>query len=112
LNTASGDVSHLAALCGRVVERGELAENLCGLAVTQESLQQVEEIPILKIKDSQEKGENEHENVKYQCCGSTCFWASWIRIHESDVWIRIRILLSSFYHQAKIVGKTLIPKVL
>jgi hypothetical protein len=32
-----------------------------------------------------------------QCCGSgsTCFWASWIRIHESEVWIRIRILLSS-----------------
>ncbi len=42
---------------------------------------------------------------KYQCCGSgsesgsTCFWASWIRIriHWSEVWIRIRIriLLSS-----------------
>ncbi len=39
----------------------------------------------------------------YQCCGSesgsigsTCFWASWIRIririHKSEVWIRIRIL--------------------
>jgi hypothetical protein len=34
-----------------------------------------------------------------QCCGSesgsgsTCFWASWIRIriHQSEVWIRIRI---------------------
>ncbi len=40
---------------------------------------------------------------KRQCCGSesgstgsTCFWASWIRIriHQSEVWIRIRILLS------------------
>jgi hypothetical protein len=36
----------------------------------------------------------------YQCCGSgstgsTCFWASWIRIriHWSEVWIRNRILL-------------------
>jgi hypothetical protein len=47
--------SHLAALCGRVVERGELAENLCGLPVTQESLQQVEEIPILKIKIHKKK---------------------------------------------------------
>jgi hypothetical protein len=34
----------------------------------------------------------------YQCCGSesgstgsTCFWAFWIRIHLSEVWIRIRI---------------------
>ncbi len=27
-------------------------------------------------------------------CGSTCFWASWIRIHQSEVWIRNRILLS------------------
>ncbi len=25
--------------------------------------------------------------------GSTCFWASRIRIHKSEVWIRIRILL-------------------
>jgi hypothetical protein len=35
-----------------------------------------------------------------QCCGSgstgsTCFWASRIRILLSEVWIRIRILLSS-----------------
>ncbi len=33
----------------------------------------------------------------YQCCGSgsgsTCFWASRIRIHYSEVWIRIPILL-------------------
>ncbi len=40
--------------------------------------------------------------------GSTCFWASWIRIHKSEVWIRIRlwirirILLSS----CKIVWKS------
>ncbi len=28
-----------------------------------------------------------------QCCGSgfTYFWTSWIRIHKSEVWIRIRI---------------------
>ncbi len=33
-----------------------------------------------------------------QCCGSgsgstgsTCFWPSWIRIYQSEVWIRIRI---------------------
>jgi hypothetical protein len=26
--------------------------------------------------------------------GSTRFWASWIRIHYSEVWIQIRILLS------------------
>jgi hypothetical protein len=37
----------------------------------------------------------------YQCCGSgstgsTCFWASWIRIqiHKSEVWIRILLSLS------------------
>jgi hypothetical protein len=44
---------------------------------------------------------------RYNQCsgsGSTCFWASRIRI-------RI-LLLSSFYHQAKIVRKTLIPPVL
>ncbi len=36
-----------------------------------------------------------------QCCGSesgstgsTCFWASWIQIHQFEVWIRIWILLS------------------
>ena len=36
-------------------------------------------------------------NLSYPCCGSgsTCFWASRIRIriHWSEVWIRIRILL-------------------
>ncbi len=37
---------------------------------------------------------------KRQCCrsgsvGSVCFWASWIRIHQLEVWIRISILLSS-----------------
>ncbi len=40
-----------------------------------------------------------------QCCGSgsesgsTCFWASWIRIriNQSEIWIRIRILLTSFW---------------
>jgi hypothetical protein len=40
-----------------------------------------------------------------QCCGSgsTCFWASWIwiRIHLSEVWIRIRILLSSCKKNSK-----------
>jgi hypothetical protein len=57
--------SHLAALCGRVVERGELAEDLCGFAVAQKSLQQVEEIPILKIHIHKKKEkENEHENVQ------------------------------------------------
>jgi hypothetical protein len=38
------------------------------------------------------------QNSADLCCGSgsTCFWATWIRIriHYSDVWIRIRILLS------------------
>ncbi len=50
-----------------------------------------------------------------QCCGSgsgsngsTCFWASRIRIHQSELWIRIRILLSS----SKISKKTLIPTIL
>ncbi len=40
--------------------------------------------------------------------GSTCFWTSRIRIriHYSEVWIRI------IYHNAKIVRKTLIPTVL
>ncbi len=35
--------------------------------------------------------------------GSTCFWASWfrIRIHQSEVWIRIRILLSSCKNSKK-----------
>jgi hypothetical protein len=39
-------------------------------------------------------------NRSYQCCGSeygstdsTCFWASWIRIHYSEVWIRILLSL-------------------
>jgi hypothetical protein len=40
-----------------------------------------------------------------QCCGcgSTCFWASWIRIHQSEVWIRIRIwiLLSQSINSKK-----------
>jgi hypothetical protein len=43
-----------------------------------------------------------------QCCGSgstgsTCFWASRIRIriHWSEVWIRIRILLSSRKNRKK-----------
>ncbi len=35
---------------------------------------------------------------KSQCCGSesgsTCFWASWIRNHLSEVWIRILLSLS------------------
>ncbi len=29
----------------------------------------------------------------FRSTGSTCFWASRIRIHQSDEWIRIRILL-------------------
>jgi hypothetical protein len=33
--------------------------------------------------------------------GSTCFWASRIRIHLSEVWIRIRILLSSCKNRKK-----------
>ncbi len=43
-----------------------------------------------------------------QCCGSgsgstgsTCFWASWIRIHQSALWIRIRILLLSCKNRKK-----------
>jgi hypothetical protein len=50
--------------------------------------------------------------AQYQYCGSgsVCFWAYWIRIHYSEVRIRLRILLQ--YHQAKIVSKTLIPTVL
>jgi hypothetical protein len=38
-----------------------------------------------------------------QCCGSgsTCFWASRIRIHLSEVWIRIRILLSTCKNSKK-----------
>ncbi len=53
---------------------------------------------------------------KKQCSGSesgsTCFWASWIRIriHQSEVWIRIRI--RTFCHHAKIVRKTLIRTIL
>jgi hypothetical protein len=38
-----------------------------------------------------------------QCCGSVCFWTSWIRIRWSEV--RIRILLSP----SKTVIKTLVP---
>ena len=43
---------------------------------------------------------------KKQCSGSgstasTCFWASRIRIHLSEVWIRIRILLSSCKNSKK-----------
>jgi hypothetical protein len=34
-----------------------------------------------------------------QCCGSICFWASWIRIHWSE--IRIQILLSSSKNSKK-----------
>jgi hypothetical protein len=35
--------------------------------------------------------------------GSTCFWDSWIRIHQSEVWIRIRsrILLSPSKNSVK-----------
>ncbi len=43
--------------------------------------------------------------IKKQCCGSgstgsTCFWASWIRIRIL-LWIRIRILLSSSKNSKK-----------
>ncbi len=47
-------------------------------------------------------------HIKQQCCGSgstgsTCFWTSRIRIHKSEVWIRIRIwmLLSSCKNSKK-----------
>ncbi len=49
-------------------------------------------------------------NTFLSCCGSesksgstgsTCFWASWIGIHESEVWILIRILLSSCKNSKK-----------
>ncbi len=48
---------------------------------------------------------------KIQCCGSgstgsSCFWASWIRIHYSEVYGS-----GSFYHHAKLVRKTLIPTI-
>jgi hypothetical protein len=42
-----------------------------------------------------------------QCCGSgsesgsVCFWASWIRIHLSEAWIRIRSILSSSINNKK-----------
>jgi hypothetical protein len=39
-----------------------------------------------------------------QCSGSTgttCFWVSRIRTHLSEVWIRIRILLSSYKNSKK-----------
>jgi hypothetical protein len=40
-----------------------------------------------------------YHHYRNHCCGSesgsvsTCFWASWVRIHYSEVWIRIRIWL-------------------
>ncbi len=40
-------------------------------------------------------------NSNTQCSGSTCFWASRIRIHLSKVWIRIRILLSASKNSKK-----------
>ncbi len=41
------------------------------------------------------------------------FWASWIRIHHSDVWILILIRIRIWIlHQAKIVRKPLIPTVI
>ena len=41
--------------------------------------------------------------IQNQCCGSgsTCFWASRIWIHWSEVWILIRILLSSCKNSKK-----------
>jgi hypothetical protein len=52
---------------------------------------------------------------KYQCCGSRSvgsvrFWASWIRIYWSEYGSGSGS--GSFYHQAKIVRKTLIPTAL
>jgi hypothetical protein len=47
--------------------------------------------------------------TEFQCFSVHMFWASRIRIHQSEVWIWIRILLlirilpSSFYHQAKML---------
>ncbi len=35
--------------------------------------------------------------------GSSCFWASRIRIHLSDVWIRIQILLSKIVRKTKMI---------
>jgi hypothetical protein len=59
-----------------------------------------------------------HFDWKKHCCGSgstgsTCFWASWIRIriHQSEVWIRIQIRLRIWIllSSSKKVRKTLIP---
>ncbi len=63
----------------------------------------------IRIRNTGEKGFHVTKCM-YQCCGSgsesgsngsTCFWASRIRIHWSDVWIRIRILLSSCKNSKK-----------
>ncbi len=49
-----------------------------------------------------------------QCCrsgstGSTCFWASWIRIrmHKSEVWIRIRLWIRILLSPSKIIKNNL-----
>ncbi len=43
-----------------------------------------------------------------QCCGSgsVCFGASWIRIHQSEIWIRLRVLLSPIKNSKKILIPT------
>ncbi len=47
--------------------------------------------------------ENSHSSSLSGSTGSTCFWASriQIRVHLSEVWIRIRILLSSSRNSKK-----------
>jgi hypothetical protein len=64
---------------------------------------------------------NMYINSYWQCCGSesgstgsTCFRASWIRIriHQSEVWIRIRLRIWILLSPSKKVRKTLIPTAL
>ncbi len=55
-------------------------------------------VPLVKSFWVQKSPASKYEKLAYtnQCSGAgfTCFWASRIRIHQSETWIRIRILLS------------------
>ncbi len=52
-------------------------------------------MPLLPPSSFRQRSHTEAYRTIYQCSGSgsQCFWASWIRIPYSEVWIRIRILL-------------------
>ncbi len=62
--------------------------------------------------DRTEQTNNRQEGSIRLCCGSGCFWTSQIWIHKFSKRYGSGFDSGPFYHQAKIVRKTLIPTAL